>query len=81
MHLSALEDQKFKRILCLTLHETLGKGKEYAQKWVRVLAAKPNDVNVTHKVERERRLPKAVLYLHRYAMLCANTYINKQHFF
>lgn len=77
MHLSALEDQKFKRILCLTLHETLGKGKEYAQKWVRVLAAKPNDIYVmpkTHKVERERRLPKAVLYFHRCAMLCANTY-------
>lgn len=75
MHLSALEDQKFKRILCLTLHETLGKGKEHAQKWVRVLAAKPNDVTPkTHKVERERRLPKAVLYLHRCATLCANIY-------
>lgn len=72
--------QKFKSILCLTLHETVCKGKGCAQKWVRALAAKPSDVNVkpkTHKVERERRLPKAVLYLHRSAMLCANTY-NKQ---
>lgn len=40
--------------------------------WVRVLAAKSDDMNLTPRTHRwkERRFPKAILYLYKYAMTC-----------
>lgn len=45
--------------------------------WVRAFAAKSDDINLIpkiHKVGRERRLPKAVLYLHWCTMIYAHPY-------